>query len=103
MSLFFHPTYAGKYKLIKHAINAWYAFDLIFSPLELDFEDTQSILGVTGKMYVAGDFFLDNGTKYPQQECFVPENEKLISGVRDVSKCKYVSNHFSSLLAFFFS
>lgn len=60
------------------------------SPLELQYNETLSVLGVTGKAYTGNDFFIDNGTDYPEQKCFVPEGEYLPKGVRDVSLCKQV-------------
>ncbi|KAI4463521.1 scavenger receptor class b type-1 sr-b1 [Holotrichia oblita] len=48
---------------------------------------SEEIVGVIGKKYIGTDFLFDNGTKYPEQKCFVSD-KPFPSGVRDVSVCK---------------
>ncbi|XP_066145445.1 protein peste-like isoform X2 [Euwallacea fornicatus] len=72
-----------------------------FSPdlcryLELEFEEEVVVNGILGYKYVAGDRFLDNGTKIKENKCFC-EGACMPSGALNVSTCRYDSPAFVSL------
>lgn len=64
--------------------------------MPLDFEEEESVDGVIGRKYTAGKRFLDNGTLYPENKCFCPE-ECFPSGAVNISSCKYGAPGFVSL------
>ncbi|KAK9686067.1 CD36 family [Popillia japonica] len=61
---------------------------------------SEEIVGMTGKKYIGTDFLFDNGTKYPEQKCFV-NDKSFPSGVRDVSACKFGAPAFVSFPHFY--
>ncbi|XP_066245545.1 protein peste-like [Euwallacea similis] len=72
-----------------------------FSPdlcryVELEFEEEVVVNGLLGFKYVAGDRFLDNGTKVKENKCFC-EGNCMPSGALNISTCRYGSPAFVSL------
>ncbi|XP_060529969.1 uncharacterized protein LOC132704160 [Cylas formicarius] len=64
--------------------------------VELEYEKEITINGIVGYKYAAGDRFLDNGTKVPENKCFCMGN-CMPYGVLNVSSCRYGSPAFVSL------
>lgn len=86
----FFPTNLQKESIIR-----------FFSPdlcryVELEFEKEVVISGLLGYKYVAGDRFLDNGTKIPENKCFCKGN-CMPYGALDISACRYGSPAYVSL------
>lgn len=65
------------------------------SSLTLGFSKYETIHGVEGRRYISNDKSFDNGSKYPEMECFSGK-DKYPSGIRDVSQCKYGAPAFVS-------
>ncbi|XP_022912791.1 protein croquemort-like [Onthophagus taurus] len=71
------------------------------SSVRLQFQDSyKEFFGIRGKKYAATDFDFDNGTKYPEQKCFITD-QTYPSGVRDISKCKFGAPAFVSYPHFY--
>ncbi|KAJ8978290.1 hypothetical protein NQ317_012661 [Molorchus minor] len=64
--------------------------------VELEFEKEETVHGIVGYKYSAGDKFLDNGTKIPENRCFC-DGQCMPSGALNVSACRYGSPAFVSL------
>lgn len=77
-----------------------FASDLCSSITVFHSNKTRFYRGIEGKEFIGTDFLFDNGTKYPEQECF--RGDKIHpSGVRDVSKCKQGAPAFISYPHFY--
>lgn len=76
-------------------------FNVCFSSITVFHSNkTRFYRGIEGKEFIGTDFLFDNGTKYPEQECF--RGDKIHpSGVRDVSKCKQGAPAFISYPHFY--
>lgn len=68
--------------------------------VDLDFEREKSIQGVTGYKYRGSEKSVDNGTIYPENQCF-STGESVPSGVMNVSACRYGSPVFMSFPHFY--
>ncbi|GAB0093508.1 uncharacterized protein DMENIID0001_086580 [Sergentomyia squamirostris] len=76
-----------------------------FSPdmcrsLPFDFEEEVQVEGVLGYKYTGGARTIDNGTLYPENECFCA-GECMPSGVLNISSCRYGSPVFVSFPHFY--
>lgn len=71
------------------ALALFYAFlfqvHFVFSSIPMSLHGTDTIHGLDGKKFVCTAEVFDNGTKYPNMECF---NSNVPSGTRNVSLCK---------------
>lgn len=66
----------------------------------MDFEEEQIIQGVRTLKFSGGDRTVDNGTLYPENECYC--NGKCVpSGLLNVSSCRYGTPVFMSFPHFF--
>lgn len=93
---------AGEYfptNLTKETIIKFFTPDLC-RYVELEFEKEVVISGVLGYKYVAGDRFLDNGTKIPENKCFC-EGKCMPYGGLNISVCRYGSPAYVSLPHFY--
>nr|XP_023018229.1 protein croquemort-like [Leptinotarsa decemlineata]XP_023018231.1 protein croquemort-like [Leptinotarsa decemlineata]XP_023018232.1 protein croquemort-like [Leptinotarsa decemlineata] len=70
------------------------------SSVALDHDGELTLHGIDGHKYVGGARTFDNGSQYPEMECFVPNGFQL-SGVRNVSLCKYGAPAFISFPHFY--
>ncbi|XP_056632465.1 protein peste-like isoform X1 [Diorhabda sublineata] len=68
--------------------------------MELEFEKEVDVHGIVGFKYSAGDRFLDNGTKIPENKCFC-DGDCMPSGALNVSNCRHGSPAFVSLPHFY--
>uniref|UniRef100_A0A1B6CTY0 Uncharacterized protein n=1 Tax=Clastoptera arizonana TaxID=38151 RepID=A0A1B6CTY0_9HEMI len=59
------------------------------------YTDDQVVHGITGHRFTGGSEMIDNGTLYPDQECFCG-GECLPSGVINVTACRYGAPAFAS-------
>ncbi|KAG5890079.1 hypothetical protein JTB14_003643 [Gonioctena quinquepunctata] len=71
------------------------------SSVTLDHSSEHTVHGIEGHRYVGGPRTFDNGSKYPEMSCFVPEGFKYYSGVRNVSLCKFGAPAFISFPHFY--
>lgn len=74
----------------------------------LEYNDTQSIEGINGYVYVGGRHLLDDGNLFPDNKCFCsnkPREEgcSLPTGVANVSLCRYGAPAFVSYPHFYLS
>lgn len=77
----------------------------LFSPemcrsIQMDFEEEQEILGVKTLKFSGGDRAVDNGTLFPENECFCG-GECVPSGLFNVSSCRYGTPVFMSFPHFY--
>ncbi|KAK9870107.1 hypothetical protein WA026_006202 [Henosepilachna vigintioctopunctata] len=70
------------------------------SSLTLSANGSYTAFGLEGNSYVHTDRLFDNGTKYPEMSCFSP-GERMPSGVRNVSQCKFGAPAFMSMPHFY--
>ncbi|CAH1112788.1 unnamed protein product [Psylliodes chrysocephalus] len=68
--------------------------------MELEFEEEVLVNNIVGYKYVAGQKFLDNGTKIPENKCFC-DGDCMPSGALNVSNCRHGSPAFVSLPHFY--
>ncbi|XP_072385233.1 protein croquemort isoform X2 [Diabrotica undecimpunctata] len=72
------------------------------SSIELDWNGDYTLHGMKGHKFVGNDKTFDNGTKYPQMGCFKGKGvTHQLSGVRNVSLCKYGAPAFVSFPHFY--
>ncbi|CAH2004270.1 unnamed protein product [Acanthoscelides obtectus] len=64
--------------------------------VELEFAEEVMIHGITGYKFIAGQKFLDNGTKVPENKCFC-DGDCMPSGALNVSNCRHGSPAFVTL------
>ena len=77
----------------------------VFSPemcrsVLMDFEEEQKINGVTTFKFSGGDRTVDNGTLYPENECYC-SGECVPSGLFNVSSCRFGTPVFMSFPHFY--
>ena len=77
----------------------------LFSPemcrsVLMDFEEEQKILGIRTLKFSGGDRTVDNGTLYPENECFCG-GECVPSGLFNISSCRYGTPVFMSFPHFY--
>nr|CAI5833429.1 unnamed protein product [Callosobruchus analis] len=68
--------------------------------VELEFAEEVMIHGITGYKFIAGERFLDNGTKIPENKCFC-DGDCMPSGALNVSNCRHGSPAFVTLPSFY--
>lgn len=79
----------------------------VFTPdmcrsIPFDFEEEVDVYGVLGYKFTASERLVDNGTKYPENECYFDgRNEFYPSGVFNISACRYSSPVFMSYPHFY--
>jgi scavenger receptor class B, member 1 len=77
----------------------------LFSPemcrsVLMDFEEEQEIKGVKTFKFSGGDRTVDNGTLFPEQECYCG-GECIPSGLFNISSCRYGTPVFMSFPHFY--
>ncbi|KAF5287578.1 hypothetical protein FQA39_LY15855 [Lamprigera yunnana] len=71
----------------------------VCSSITLNQLESEEIDGVTGIKFVGTNYTFDNGSKYPEQACYVHNN--VPSGVRDLSRCQFNAPIFMSFPHFY--
>ena len=64
-------------------------------------KSSSEIYGLKGKKFVGKEINFDNGSVYPEQKCF-NDDRVFPSGIRSISKCRYVIRAISCLLTLIF-
>ncbi|KAJ8922773.1 hypothetical protein NQ315_007808 [Exocentrus adspersus] len=77
-----------------------FASDLC-SSVELIRKAEYTTYGIEGHKYVGSDKVFDNGTSYKEMQCFLTDGVQLLSGVRNVSACKFGAPAFVSYPHFY--
>ncbi|KAL7050562.1 hypothetical protein ACKWTF_004125 [Chironomus riparius] len=90
----FPPKLAKKSQMI-----SVFANDMCRS-IDLDFVEETEVEGITGRKFVAGDRVIDNGTKYPENECYC-NGECVPSGVLNITACRLGAPVFVSYPHFY--
>lgn len=69
--------------------------------IRLNFNQELKVEGIDSYEYIADHSFFANGTENPDNACFQPESEPLMSGVYNVSLCRFGAPVFISLPHFY--
>lgn len=77
----------------------FYSGDMCRS-IAFDFEKEVQVHGITGFKYSGGKKTVDNGTEFPENQCF-SEGEVVPSGVMNVTSCRYGTPVFMSFPHFY--
>ncbi|CAG9862241.1 unnamed protein product [Phyllotreta striolata] len=106
----FYPDQCGEFKgasagdffprkLTKNSVIKMFTSDLC-RYMELEFYEEVVINNIVGYKFIAGEKFLDNGTKIPENKCFC-DGDCMPSGALNVSNCRHGSPAFVSLPHFY--
>lgn len=73
----------------------------ICTSLNLSYENTTSIQGVSGRKYIGDDKTLDNGENVSARQCYCPNGDCGPSGTLNISSCKFGAPAFVSMPHFY--
>lgn len=73
----------------------------LFRTLDLTYENTTKIEGLTGNKYIGNKDMLDNGESVPSRKCYCPNGNCGPSGTLNISSCKFGAPAFVSMPHFY--
>lgn len=74
---------------------------LLFRSLDVSYENTTNIQGITGNKYIGTRYMLDNGQSVPSRRCYCTDGHCEPSGALNVSSCKFGAPAFISMPHFY--
>lgn len=76
-------------------------FAYLFRTLDLTYENTTKVEGLTGNKYIGNKYMLDNGQSVPSRQCYCPNGNCGPSGALNISSCKFGAPAFVSMPHFY--
>lgn len=69
--------------------------------MDLSYENTTEIQGLTGRKYIGDEYMLDNGENNSSRLCYCPNGDCGPSGTLNISTCKFGAPAFVSMPHFY--